>query len=330
MSTSIPSVAFIICTEKGLLENKSLLFARSLRKFGGALKDATIYSLAPRKGKDISKNTRDAFKVLKVTHEYHDLNKQYKDYDFANKIVACTYFEQELTEEILIFCDSDQLVLGDLSEFLLDTEELAMQYVAIKGIGSNGEDENAFYWKRLYELCQIKEPSYISLQDGQSIYQYFNAGLIVAKRGIGLFKKWSYNFDLLMKKGIEPPKGKFFIEQSVLSATISAMALSVKVLPEAYNYHLLKHTRLNEALHKIDNGEIKLLHYHNAFDQEKKHELPKSLNLKKSIKLNWLNEELKKLGFNKKPFIPYMEAEFRRNEDKIRSVIKAKMGKADS
>lgn len=328
MSNSKLSVAFLICTEQGSLEKKSILFARSLRKFGGTFKDSPIYSLAPRKDRNISKSTETEFNELNVIHEYHDLNHNYKDYNFANKIATCKYFEEQLKQDVLVFCDSDQLVLGELTELNLGSANIAMQNVAIKGIGTTEKDENAHYWESLYDLFQVNEKSYSTLKDGERILQYFNAGLIATKRKLGLFRKWSDNFDLVMEKQLFPPSGNFFTEQCVLSVTISSMNLNIKVLPEAYNFHLLRHTDSDVAMKKIETGEIKLLHYHSAFDQGCTVKLPSEIDLSASRKLNWLNQELVELGLNKKPFISHIEAEFIRNQDKIKSVIESQISKS--
>tara|TARA_B100001778_G_C18494519_1_gene586640 strand:- start:8 stop:970 length:963 start_codon:yes stop_codon:yes gene_type:complete len=318
MSALNPSVAFIICSEKGALEKKSILFAKSLRKFGGDLKDAPIYSLAPRAGRNISEDTLTSFKKLNVNHLYKPLNVKYSTYDFANKIITCTFFEKQLTEDILVFCDSDQLVLGNLNELLLDQEDLAMQHVAIKGIGTNEKDENANYWKKLYELTNVKEPRHITLSNSEQILEYYNAGLIVVKRRLGLFEKWSENFDLVMQSQIRPTKGDFFIEQSVLSATISAMELSVKVLPKGYNFHLLESSDTAETIQKMEKKEISILHYHTSFNAPKKIELAKDY--ENSI-FSWLNSELKNCGINEHLFLTAFEMNFNLNEEQLRSLF---------
>ncbi len=325
MSTSMPSVAFIICTEKGLLEKKSLLFAKSLRKFGGLLKDAPIYSLSPRAGKDISKSTKEKFIGLNVIHEHHNLNRDYDDYGLANKVVACTYFEKQLEEEILIFCDSDQVVLGDLAILAKCSADIALQYVAKKGIGSNGNDENAAYWNKLYNFCEVEKQQFIELADGQRMLQYFNSGLIVVKREIGLFQKWNNNFNKVMQEELQPSQGRFFVEQSVFSATVSSLKRSIKVLPVGYNFNLFKHSKIDEAVVKIESGKIKLLHYHTAFDGQNFFEIPKNISLSNSSKLQWLNQELIHLGISTKPFVSHLENQF--IQDQLKSAFKFKTNK---
>ena len=140
----------------------------------------------------------------------------------------------------------------------------------------------------------------------------------MVKRTIGLFEHWAKNFDLVMQSKLIPVKGDFFLEQSVLSATISAMELSVKVLPEAYNFHLLKHTKLDEAIQKIENGEIKMLHYHTAFNFPQKIKAPKSLLADKNTStLYWINAELKQCAINEKLLLTEMESTFNLNKEEL-------------
>jgi len=322
---TLPSVAFMICSEKGMLEKKSVLFAKSLRKFGGTLKDSPIYSLAPRKGKNISANTLELFNKLNVSHHYEHLNDKYETYAFANKIITCAYFEKQLEEDILIFCDSDQLVLGNLDELILAKEDIAMQHVALKGIGTNGKDENANYWEELYRLTHVKKQSYITLSNSEKILQYYNAGLIAAKRKLGLFEKWNKNFGLVMQNQLKPTKGDFFLEQSVLSATIAAMELSVKVLPNGYNYHLLKETNITEAFTKIEYGEINLLHYHTNFEHPIQLKIPKGVPISKDNSiLNWINDKLMDCGINDRLFLTESESTFNLKKKELQALFDKK------
>lgn len=319
MSTTEPSIAFIICSEKGQLEKKSVLFAKSLRKFGGALKESPIYSICPREGFSVSESTIKSFEKLNVHHRDININTKYRDYNFANKIEACAYFERELEEEKLVFCDSDQLVLGDLSELILRNEEIATQQVAFKGIGTNGNDENTEYWEELYKLLNVQGRNYMLLRDsGEKIYPYYNAGLISVKRNLGLFKSWKKNFDLISDKGLLPKHGSFFQEQSVLSATVASMQLNMRTLPMGYNFHLFNTKNWAATCSGIRNKEIKLLHYHKTFDE------PNSLNVSGVMdnQLKWINSEIIETELNTKPFLFEKEKEKEKEDVKNSSSIK--------
>jgi hypothetical protein len=321
MSKLNPSVAFIICSERGVVEKQSILFAKSLRKFGGVLKDSPIYSISPREGFSISETTLVAFNNLQVNHVEKNINKEFRDYIFANKIAACSYYEEKLEEDILIFSDSDQLVLGSLDEFLLDEQtDAALQYVAKKGIGSTGRDENASYWHRLFLLTGVELPVYSKTAEGEKIYRYFNAGLIIAKRKLGLFKQWEQNFKKVMAEQLLPNQGLFFVEQSILSATLSAMALKINILSEGYNYHLLKQTDEKEALKKIATGKIKMLHYHRSFDEPNRWSVPNEF--ANSFPLKWIKKELINSEINTNPFIHQWEKVIYQNKEKIIDLLK--------
>jgi hypothetical protein len=318
MSRSVPSIAFIICSEKGLLEKKSVLLAKSIRKHSGSLKDAPIYSISPRKNHTISASTEKSFEELNICHQNIELNSDFKDYGLANKILACSYFEKQLDEDVLIFCDSDLMVLGSIDELLLDIEtDISIQKVAIKGIGSNGSDANASYWQDLYRITNVNRPTLMSIPGGERIFPYFNSGLIAVKKSIGLFSQWEKNFRKMLKKGILPQQGLFFVEQSVLSATISSMQLKIKTLPKSYNYHFLKNTDSIDTFQKIADGKIKLLHYHKSMDEGKRIVLPDGTTLQNSSIIEWINNELINCGINANPFVSEWEVELLKNKHKV-------------
>jgi hypothetical protein len=74
------SIAFIICTEPGRLENQSVLLAQSIREFGGKLKDTPIYSYHPRSGNGLTEQTLAKFSALQVQHQQIELNTEFADY----------------------------------------------------------------------------------------------------------------------------------------------------------------------------------------------------------------------------------------------------------
>ncbi len=55
------TLGFVLVVEAGDLENKTRLLIKSLRTFGGELKDSPIWAVQPRKGKRLSQKTFDTF-----------------------------------------------------------------------------------------------------------------------------------------------------------------------------------------------------------------------------------------------------------------------------
>jgi len=78
------SIAFVLCTEKGPLEQMSTFFALSLRRFGGSLRNAPIYGYAPRPRRDVGAKTSGYFEKLQVDHKHILLNTRFQNYALAN------------------------------------------------------------------------------------------------------------------------------------------------------------------------------------------------------------------------------------------------------
>jgi hypothetical protein len=196
-----------------------------------------------------------------------------------------------LKEDILVFADSDQLILAEPEEFnLKGNTQVALQKVAQKGIGTNGKDENADYWHSLYKLLEVEQIEYFNTLQGERIYKYFNSGLVISKRNTGLFQQWKINFELIFKKGLQPKDSLFFVEQSVLSATLSSMQLNIKNLPFGYNHHLFLNDNINETLQLIEENKVTTLHYHKYFDQAFK--VDGFNESASSTKVKWISESL--------------------------------------
>ena len=317
------SVAFIICTEAGKLEKKSRLFVESLRNFGGILAKTNVYSISPREKKSqLSERTRTFFKEQNVIHEAVNVNSKYPDYSMANKIYSAAYYENKLTEDLLVFCDSDLLILNSLDELLIPkSKDVAFRVVARKNVGSDGKDTNADYWKSLYKILGVNKISFVTTALGERIFSYFDGGLIVAKKKIGFFNQWKENFEKVMKCGLEPDQGIYFLEQTLIGATYSQMDLNAKKLPISYNYPLLRHHDLLSLGLHLSIQEINMLHYHRAFDA------PKSINVAEHLKgfsgpkLKWIEEYLIKHEINPSPFKRDLHYKFLLEKESIKKTM---------
>ena len=244
----LPSIVFIICTEPGILEKQSLLLVESLRNFGGSLKDVPVYSFQPRRGKDLSKNTLKLFEDLQVCHQKFLLNVKYPMYGVANKPFACAYAEETIDADILVFLDSDQCFFSSPNQLLLSPEyDVAVRPEDLNLIGSKGKNEkNEEYWSNLYRICQTKYQIFVNTTvDNQKIRAYWNSGLVAVRSNRGIFTAWRNNFEKVMELGIQPERGLFFVEQSVLSATICSITDAILTLPMSYNYPLNLHWRID-------------------------------------------------------------------------------------
>lgn len=291
---SLP-IAFIICTEPGNLEKQSLLLVQSLREFGGALKSTPVYSFHPRLGFNISKQTLKSFEALEVCHQHIVLNDKYAMYGVANKPLVCAYAEKNIDAEILVFLDSDQCFLSEPKKLLLPQNyDIAIRPEDLNLIGSKGKDDpNEDYWQELYEICQVKSEIFVSTTvDNQKIRAYWNSGMVAARRSKGFFTVWKKNFETVMDIQLQPKRGLFFVEQSVLSATICSLTSAILTLPQEYNYPLNMHNRMPENKKLRDLNNVVTIHYHKLFREQHEKGLEKLDILKTSGKYQWLYQAL--------------------------------------
>ncbi|MCE7992734.1 MAG: hypothetical protein HEP71_12175 [Roseivirga sp.] len=292
------------------------------------LKDAPVYSIQPRNPQPLSLQTQVVFEECNVRHEYVFLNGKYTNYDFANKVVACDYYARHLSEDYLLFLDSDQVVFNNLEEFVTGHDaDVQMRVVNLKGVGTNGNDENTAYWKELYARLGVEKPDFI--QTGireQRIFSYYNAGLIFARRTSGLFEQWQINFEQIMDSGLKPEEGLFFVEQSTLSATISSMGLTMKELPVTYNYSPQTHMYLSASNTQLTLDQIHTFHYHRLFRPPNRVNFQKDFTVFQGPKLDWLKRELVSCGINPQPFYKQWELDLLAQKEQVVQQIRAKNG----
>ncbi len=262
------SIAFLICTEPGRLEGQSLLLAESIRKFCGQLKDTPIYSFHPRMGEPISIQSRKAFEKLDVIHQQIPINTKFHDYYLANKPLVCAYAEKNIDADILVFIDSDKCFFAEPNEFLLpEGFNVRIRPEYGKGVGSSGSlDRQDAYWKKIYEIAGVKREVFVTTPiANKRIRGYWNSGLVAVRRSAGIFQTWQENFEKAMHLQLAPPQGVYFLEQSILSATISALEENISSFSSAYSYPLPLHNQLSKQAKINSFDEFVSIHYFNLF-----------------------------------------------------------------
>jgi len=265
----------IICTESGYLESLSKLLIFSVRQFDGPLKNVAIHSYSPRESHRPNKATIRFFEEHQVIYEDRNLNTEFLKYPLANKPIVCADREQKTNAEYLIFLDSDMFFLNPPTLFeTISNQNLFMRPVDEKGIGSSKDFTglHGSYWKELYRLLNVGERHTIrTTTENQEILEYYNSGKVISRSNTGLFQAWEKNFHKVMKLGLSPKSGISFVEQSVLSATISSLGNVVERLPKEYNCPAFVLDRTSNKDYQLKSfNEIVSLHYHKIFVNKSK------------------------------------------------------------
>ncbi len=294
------SLSIIICTERGPLEQMSRLLVSSLRTFGGELKEVPIYSYSPRRDHRVGRETLRFFEKNEVEVIDVELNRDFRDYPLANKIVASEHAERKLNSDSLVFLDSDTFFLAEPTEFLVpDGFDAVLRPVDSKNVGAENEnDPNFAYWAKIYKLAGVKNHSFVTTSiDKKKILSYWNAGHIAVKRESGILGKWHANFRQAMEHKLMPEHGIFYVEQSILAATISSLEGKVKDFSFTYNYPIHLQDRIPDPERKIGHiDELVSAHYHKIFEHQHAARILRSLVVPGNEKSQWLVRALVKEG----------------------------------
>jgi hypothetical protein len=209
--------------------------------------------------------------------------------------MVCAYAEENIDAEILVFLDSDKCFFSEPKEFLLpDNCNVRVRPEYGQGIGSTGvNDVREQYWQDLYKAFGVERRVFVNTPIGnKKIRGYWNSGLVAVRRSAGIFRTWKENFEKAMLLNIAPPQGIYFVEQSVLSATICALEDNISEFSPNYSYPLPLHNRLEKQSKIHDFDDIVSIHYFNIFYYyDWKQQLRQLKNIDMSLeKSQWLYE----------------------------------------
>jgi hypothetical protein len=277
-----PSVGFIICIENNKLAPEALLLIASIRNFGGRFSDCCIYTFNPRGLGALEPPSYADLRSYGVVHSDETLNRTYQSYPQANKLFAAAHAEELATEDILVFLDSDSVILNEPAGFWLSEDVMAAATpVWLPGIGSLGPQDPAHaFWHTARRVCGIAcEPPYVRTRLTQEDVEFYcNGGLLAARRSARIFSRWLECFEQLSSAaairkmltlddtGYDP---KFFLEQAALAIALMPLAAKVLLLDERYNCPLHNRTLLERAYPKtrFDLDNIIQFHYNSALHE---------------------------------------------------------------
>lgn len=273
-----------------MLESQTLLLFDSIRRYGGGFKSCSLYAVSPRKGHSISAPARRRLDELEVEYEDKILNVECPEYGSANRVAAAAYVEDTRPHEILVILDSDTLFLREPAEFLLPSEiDVAARPVDLKGISTRGlDDPFDRYWQELCRCCGVNYdqiPWTHSVVDAQRIKANYNGGLIVARGGLGILRKWANFFFESVRRGIRPyaeresfRAGAGWVEpaaaklwgsnQAALSLAIWETTRRVRELSATYNYPLTLHAQQERSVARSVFPNAVHVHYHWLFARD--------------------------------------------------------------
>jgi hypothetical protein len=279
------TVEFILIAESGILEKQALLLCESIREFGGRYGNADIKVLQPRGAMRISDGGRLRFQSLNAEVVELSIASPCPEYGTSYRVLACAEYESSSKADSLVFMDSDTVVLAE-PELELMEADVAARPVDIKGMCTSGEgDSNDSYWRALCQACGVDYdliPLVTTTVDRARIKASYNGGLTVVKNKTRLFSKTADFFLRSIAVNLIPwperdifPSGHGMVSgkggrlwgsaQACFSLAITALGLSVRILPPSQNFPLHSYSDLRPEIENGTISPISHVHYHHVF-----------------------------------------------------------------
>jgi len=216
-------------------ERESILLARSLRTFGGALANQPLWLMMPENLEQVSEPTLRALEGLGVQVHRFDVPEDALKFPFGGKVHAAAAAESlaSARADVLVWMDSDTVFAGEPAEFLLG-ENINFGYrpVMLKNISSLFDEPVNAFWSFIYEGCGTpveKIPPMLTTVDAVRIRPQYNAGIMCLRPQKELLRRWRDHFGKLYQRPeltLYYEKHllyRIFVHQSILSATLLAM-----------------------------------------------------------------------------------------------------------
>jgi len=257
-------VHFVACVYPGPLESQVVLLCRSIRRFAGAHRDAPITVFAPLP-------VTVGNQLGEFGAELRPLLERRPELPMANKIFACAALEAACEEDVIVFLDSDSVLVNEPTELELGAgHTVALRPVNRNSVASTGPGHPLEpFWAGVYELCGVDPPPFVTAAvGGARIRSFWNSGIFAVRRSAGLMAAWRRHFLTLMNARHVPPGGKINqLEQVALAATLARVPDEVLVLDGRYNFPLPLREDLDEPLRSARLEDLVHVHYFRSFHE---------------------------------------------------------------
>ncbi len=203
------TAGFVLCIENNAIRDQALLLCESIRRFGGAHRDAPILAFSPRPGLGIDRETQARLRDMDVAYVDEPLNTLCPEYGSANRVFSAAWAESNLDTDFIVVLDSDTVFLDEPALPL--TADLAVRPVDTKGSATRGPGD-AFeeYWRalaRLHDTSLDRLPYLLSTIDGERVRASYNGGFIIARRARKLLRRWADLFARSVEAQLRPFRG---------------------------------------------------------------------------------------------------------------------------
>lgn len=237
------------------MERQAILLAETRARFGGRSSRWPWVMVAPRRLAQPSRSAIQRLAALGVEVVVPDRSSELPWFPIFNKVIAIETVEALARQQFLWFLDTDTLVTGDLSTMDIPPDcDFLANHPQMSGASLAGGGPNHAYWTHAGRVLQFpvdRLPVVRSLDTGQPIYQYWNNGVFLVRRGAGFGATYREDFKKLFFSGAKSPvAGLYHTSQVTLPFTLARLGLRTGVLPLRFHHqmsHLVEHDYLRQV-----------------------------------------------------------------------------------
>ena len=313
--TATTPVTFVCCVESGALEEQAVRLVASIRKWGGTLAACPILAITPRLGPPLRHETRRVFDEMEVTYIRQHLRKPYNWFKFMAKPRAMSIAEECATTDLIVWLDSDVLVIDEPFKFRLpDDVDIGACALSRHGGTTGPGDTNEPWWRAMCEAVDLSVddlPWITTWMDEQRVRLYFNAGIFAYRRSSKFLETFEDCVCRILDARISSQKdGILFVDQAALGLAVVRLGLHYQAWPQLYNFNV------GHGIEKYYQSDLmreaRVLHYHNYMKSEAWPRFMQVLKQDRPAVAEWLA-----------PLGPVDEPRIRRPYDMLRSAFKA-------
>ncbi|WP_455464588.1 flavin reductase family protein [Candidatus Hodarchaeum mangrovi] len=256
---------------------ESILFATSIREFGGKLANTPIWMFfdsTESSPKSVTENKLNDLRVQLFPYT-HEPNQE--RFPFLNWVFTASLAETKAKSKTknLAWLSPETLILNEPFDLILQADKkLGFRPVHHTLIGSVITEEVDPYWKTIYNLCQVDATKIFPMRthiDGKTIRPYFNAGCLVVNPNHGILNLWFEKFKEIFPR----PEMKEFYKHNELYAIFTHQAIlvgtviskydldEIQELPFTYNYPLHLYHEAREELRPSSIKDLTTIRYEN-------------------------------------------------------------------
>lgn len=231
-------------------ETNPLLFAESVRCFGGAFSNTTMWMMTPDFGKPLSAYAVKRLNELSVQVIPFQVKREELRFFFYGELAGLAQAETQAASETdsLIWMDANTILVNEPDDLILPKgKSFAYRPVHLLILGPRWETPLDPFWNLIYRDCGVTADRVFRMQPVAETIQmrpYFNAGLLVLRPQRGLLRLWNEHFQQASRSEEyqrlfqQDNRYEIFLHQALLTGVaLSHFSPDELVeLPPTYNY----------------------------------------------------------------------------------------------